>query len=195
MLLFCSQPSHLVVLSFDTKTWGHLQTHIYRAPSSSLRKRISVFGMYSQEGHTRRVFLELGRKGCIYNHACGRWCGNMYHEIQSPWEGVTGAGTEGSTKFFLVSSPAPWIAHTPTHILPGYFHPDTPVVSLVPLVQSCYSHSLSPPPMNMGAQYRFKLKYIIGQGTQHSSPPPISFILKNIRTLTTIMMDLLPGTL
>lgn len=49
--------------------------------------------------------------------------------------------------------------------------------------------------MNMGALNRFKLKYTVGQCTHHSSPPPISFILKYIRTPPTIMMDFLSGTL
>lgn len=70
--------------------------------------------MYSQEGHIKRVFLELDMKGFTYSHACGGWCESIYHEIQSSWEAVRGPGKEDSTKFFLVSSPAPWTTHTPT---------------------------------------------------------------------------------
>lgn len=49
----------------------HLQTHVYRVTRSILRKRISAFGMYSQEEHIKSVFLELDMKGFTYNHACG----------------------------------------------------------------------------------------------------------------------------
>lgn len=140
MILCCSSATSLLFSSCGSQfvkhclqnMGTHIQTHTYRVTRSSLRKCISVFGMYSQEGRIRRVFLELDRKGCTYNHACGRWCRNTYHEIQS-------SGKEDSTKFSLVSSPVPWTTYTPTHILPGYSHPDIPVVLLVPLVQFCYS--------------------------------------------------------
>lgn len=57
-------------------------------------------------------------------------------------------------------------------------------------------HSFSSPPLNMGAQKIIELKYTVAKCTQHPQlPPPISFLLKNIRTITTIMMDLLSATL
>lgn len=139
-----------------------------------------------------RVFLELDIKRFTYKHARGGWYGNIYHESQSSQEWVRGPGKEDSTKFFSISSPAPWTTHPPTHILLDYCHLDIPVVSLVPLVQFCYSSFPLIPTHEYESTKQIQTK--IGQCTHHSSPPPISFTLKYIRTLTTIMMNLLPGT-
>lgn len=143
----CSSATSLLFSSYGSQFAKHclqnmgtcLQTHIYRVTRSSPRKRISVFGKCSQEGHMKRVFLELGMKSFTGNHACSRWYGSMYHEIQSSQELVRGPGKEDSTEFFLISSPALWTTHTSTHILPGCSHLDIPVVLLTPLVQFCYS--------------------------------------------------------
>lgn len=183
MLLFCNQPPFLILSFSICKTLS--PKHQHTSPSTYLQ------GYQECEKRGFQYSGGIVRKDAAEEYPWSQ-TGRVAHTVMYMAGDVETCATE-SRAFGkeLVSSPAPQITHT-------YMH--TPLCLAI-LVQtylqssSVTPHSLSPPPLNKGTQNMIKLKYTVGKCTQHPLPPPISFILKNIRAITTIMTDLLSATL
>lgn len=86
LVILCHSSADSLLFSFcsfsvcKTLSSKHLQTHIYRVTRTILRKRISAFEMYSQEGHIKRVFLEVRHEG-LHIQPCMWWA--MWEH--APW--------------------------------------------------------------------------------------------------------------